>query len=143
MFEIIKLQRLLPTAKLPTRGTKDSAYYDLYAAEDAYLINGRIRLVTTGWNIEVPDFWFLDVRSRSGLAAKGVTLINSPGTIDPDYRGELKIILINLSGEAYKVQIGDRIAQCAVMPIQTCQFREVSKLSTTTRGDKGYGSTGR
>lgn len=139
----IKLLRVSPNAKLPTKGTKGSAYYDLYAAEDVYLLSGGIWLVTTGWNIEVPEGWFLDIRPRSGLATKGITINNSPGDVDADYRGELKIILINLSGAAYVIHTGDRIAQCALMPIVESVFTEVSKLSETARGEGGYGSTGR
>jgi dUTP pyrophosphatase len=139
----VKLKRLCVSARLPIKGTSGSAYYDLYAAEDAFIIGGRVKLVTTGWNIEVPEGYFLDIRPRSGLAAKGITINNSPGTVDADYRGELKIIVINLSGKAYKIAKGDRIAQCALMPVLESDFIEVAKLSSSDRGTGGYGSTGR
>ena len=139
----VKLLRVSPNAKLPTKGTVGSAYYDLYAAEDVFLLSGGIWLVTTGWKIEVPEEWFLDIRPRSGLAAKGITVNNSPGTVDADYRGELKIILINLSGAAYVIHVGDRIAQCALIPVRITNFFEVSELSETVRGEGGYGSTGK
>ena len=139
----VKLLRVSPNAKLPTKGTVGSAYYDLYAAEDVFLLSGGIWLVTTGWKIEVPEEWFLDIRPRSGLAAKGITVNNSPGTVDADYRGELKIILINLSGAAYVIHVGDRIAQCALIPVCITNFFEVSEFSETVRGEGGYGSTGK
>ena len=140
---IVKLLRVSPNAKLPTKGTVGSVYYDIYAAEDVYLLSGGIWPVITGWNIEVPEDWFLDIRPRSGLAVKGITVNNSPGTVDADFRGELKIILINLSGAAYVIHTGDRIAQCALMPVIKCNFFEVSELTKTARGEGGYGSTGK
>ena len=145
VLNTVKLLRASPNAKIPTKGTAGSAYYDLYAAEHIYLIANRIALVSTGWRIEVPVDWFLDVRPRSGLASKGITVNNSPGTVDADYRGELKVILINLSGESFVVNIGDRIAQCALMPIVEADFIEVDygQLSETARGVNGYGSTGK
>ena len=139
----VRLQRLSPYAKLPTKGTKGSAYCDLYVAESCVLDLAETRAVTTGWNIEVPSGYFLDIRPRSGLALLGVTINNSPGVIDTDFRGELKVILTNHSTEAYYIRIGDRIAQCALMPVLECSFEEVEKLSETERGVNGYGSTGR
>ncbi len=139
----VKLQRLLPTAQKPKKGTEGAAYYDLYAAEQAIIDVDTIKPVTTGWNIEVPFGWFLDIRPRSGLAIKGITVNNSPGTVDDDYRGELKVILVNHGLLPHEVKVGDRIAQCALMPVQVCQFVEHKKLSQTKRGAGGYGSTGR
>jgi dUTP pyrophosphatase len=142
----VKLLRVNPNAKLPTKGTKGSAYYDLYAAESAILAYAwaeNLKVITTGWRIEVPEGYFLDIRPRSGLATKSITVVNSPGTVDADFRGELKIILINLSGIAYVVNTGDRIAQCALMPVHITNFFEVSALAETARGEGGYGSTGR
>ena len=139
----IGLLRMSPLAKIPTRGTIRSAYYDLYAAESSILTIGNVTLVTTGWKIEMPEGYFLDLRPRSGMAAKGILLANASGTLDEDYRGELKIELLNLTGALYYVKEGDRIAQCARMPMLDCDFVEVERLSDTFRGEKGYGSTGR
>lgn len=141
----VKLQRLSPNAKLPTKGTEGSAYYDLYASEEALLSDGDVQVVSTGWLIEVPEGYFLDVRPRSGLALKGVTVNNSPGTVDADFRGELKVILVRhtLDDDYYPISIGDRIAQCALMPVIECNFNEVIELSKTARGANGYGSTGK
>lgn len=130
-------------AKLPTKGTKGSAYYDLYAAEAATILPQTVRLVSTGWKIEVPEGYFLDIRSRSGLASEGLIVANAPGTVDADYRGELKVILANISYSVKYVATGDRVAQCAVMPVVPTVFNQVSKLSETKRGENGYGSTGR
>ena len=141
----IKLLRISPNAKLPTKGTKGSAYYDLYAAESAILSYAwaeNLKVITTGWRIEVPEGYFLDIRPRSGLATKSITVVNSPGTVDADFRGELKIILMCHYGR-FDIAIGDRIAQCALMPIRITNFWEVSALSETDRGEGGYGSTGK
>jgi dUTP pyrophosphatase len=139
----VRLQRISPNAKIPVRGSKRSAYYDLYAAESYYLNAGEVKPITTGWSVETPKGWFLDVRPRSGVAAKGITVNNSPGTVDEDFRGELKVILINHSSSAYLVAMGDRIAQCALMPMVECGFAEVKELTKTERGKSGYGSTGK
>ncbi len=139
----VRLKRLSSNAMIPSKGTKGSAYYDLYAAEDALLKPGLTRVITTGWLVEVRLGYFLDVRSRSGMASEGVFVANAPGTVDADYRGELKVILINLSRAPYYVAVGDRIAQCALMPVIWCDFEEAVELSSTERGCKGYGSTGR
>jgi len=140
---IVRLLRVNPNAKLPTKGTIGSAYYDLYAAEGYFLSAGEVKPITTGWNVETPRGWFLDVRPRSGMAMKGITVNNSPGTIDDDFRGELKIILINHSSGAYLISVGDRIAQCALMPVVESDFVETVELTETARGRGGYGSTGK
>jgi dUTP pyrophosphatase len=139
----VKLQRLTPAARKPKKGPEGAAYYDLYAAQDAKVYPGRTRAVTTGWNIEVPFGWFLDIRPRSGMALKGVTVNNAPGTVDADFRGELMIILHNHSSDDWDVKVGDRIAQCALMPVVECDFVIRGKLSQTKRGTGGYGSTGK
>ncbi len=139
----VKLQRLLPEAQKPKKGTEGAAYYDVYAAEHAVVDTGTVKPVTTGWNIEVPFGWFLDIRPRSGMAIKGITVNNAPGTVDADFRGELKVILVNHGDLPYIVNPGDRIAQCALMPVHECDFVERKKLSQTKRGTNGYGSTGK
>lgn len=140
----VKLFCVNSSAKLPTKGTSGSAYWDLYAAEQSIVAVGCVELVSTGWCVEVPQGYFLDLRPRSGLASYGVTINNSPGVVDADYRGELKVIVINHGLIPYVVRIGDRIAQCALMPVVLTSFQQVLKeLSSTKRGTRGYGSTGR
>lgn len=115
----------------------------LAASESLSLEPGGRLLVPTGFSIELPAGFEAQVRPRSGLAAKhGVTVLNSPGTIDSDYRGELKIIMINLGEEAFAIKRGDRIAQLVAAPVQLATFAEVAELSDTERGTGGFGSTG-
>jgi dUTP pyrophosphatase len=138
----VKLKRLLATARIPTKGTKGSAYSDLYSAESSFIPAGEVKAISTGWLIEVPHGYFLDIRSRSGLSLKGIIISNSPGTVDEDFRGELKMLVLNSTKNHYQVNIGDRMAQCALMPVVPTDFIEVDKLSKTERGTGGYGSTG-
>lgn len=107
------------------------------------LEKGKVAIIPTGLFFEIPQGYEIQVRPRSGLAAKnGVTVLNTPGTIDSDYRGELKIILINLGEKDFTINSGDRIAQIIVSPVIQADFSVVETLSSTERGDKGFGSTG-
>ena len=129
---------------LPAYESEHAAGMDLRAAEDAILPPGGRALVATGFAIALPDGFEAQVRPRSGLAVKhGVTLLNSPGTIDADYRGEIKVMLINHGREAFAVKRGDRIAQMVVAPVTRVVFKETAELSGTARGQGGFGSTGR
>jgi len=129
---------------LPAYESEHAAGMDLRAAEDAILPPGGRALVATGFAIALPDGFEAQVRPRSGLAARhGVTLLNSPGTIDADYRGEIKVILINHGREAFAVKRGDRIAQMVVSPVTRVVLKETAELSGTARGAGGFGSTGR
>ncbi|WP_119273021.1 dUTP diphosphatase [Taklimakanibacter deserti] len=129
---------------LPAYETEHAAGMDLRAAEDALLPPGERAMVATGFAIALPEGFEAQVRPRSGLAARhGVTLLNSPGTIDADYRGEIKVILINLGVEAFAVKRGDRIAQMVVAPVTRVVLKEEHELSSTSRGQGGFGSTGR
>lgn len=129
---------------LPAYETNHAAGMDLRAAEDAILPPGARAMVATGFAIALPEGFEAQVRPRSGLAAKhGVTLLNSPGTIDADYRGEIKVILINLGAEAFAVKRGDRIAQMVIAPVTRAVLEERPELSGTGRGSGGFGSTGR
>jgi dUTP pyrophosphatase len=129
---------------LPAYETEHAAGMDLRAAEDALLPPGERAMVATGFAIALPEGFEAQVRPRSGLAAKhGVTLLNSPGTIDADYRGEIKVILINHGREAFAVKRGDRIAQMVVAPVTRVVLKEEHELSSTSRGQGGFGSTGR
>jgi dUTP pyrophosphatase len=118
---------------------------DLMADIDApiRLRPGERALIPTGLAVEIPSGFEAQVRPRSGLALRhGVTLLNSPGTIDADYRGEVQVLLVNLGTAEFVVHRGDRIAQMVVAPVTRAQWREVKELGKTTRGDGGFGHTG-
>ena len=128
---------------LPTYSTEFSAGIDLRAAEDAVLLPGERAGIPTGLFIELPDGYEAQVRPRSGLAIKnGITVINSPGTIDSDYRGEIRVLLVNLGSEAFSISPGDRIAQMVVAPVTRISWTEEESLGASGRGDGGFGSTG-
>jgi dUTP pyrophosphatase len=130
--------------ELPAYETEHAAGMDLRAAEDVILPPGGRALVATGFAIALPHGFEAQVRPRSGLAAKhGVTVLNAPGTIDADYRGEIKVILINHGAEAFAIKRGDRIAQMIVAPVTQIKLSEQASLSDTARGAGGFGSTGR
>lgn len=143
--------RRLPHADglaLPAYETEGAAGMDLRAAvpQDApvTLQPGERQMIPTGLSMAIPPGYEVQVRPRSGLAAKhGLTCLNSPGTVDSDYRGELKVILVNLGREAFVVQRGERIAQMVVAPVTRGVFEEVDVLPETVRGEGGFGSTGR
>lgn len=143
----VRFRRLAsnPDLPLPERATPHAAGYDLRSAEATVtLAPGEIRLVATGLVMELPEGVECQVRPRSGLALKhGITLPNSPGTIDPDYRGELKVILQNLGSEAVTLERGERIAQLVFARFEVPEVLEADELSGTHRGEGGFGSTGR
>ncbi len=143
----VAIQRLPHGADvaLPEPATDMSAGVDLVAAvtDPVVLEPGRRALIPTGIAIQLPGGFEAQVRPRSGLAVKhGVTILNSPGTIDADYRGEISVILINHGEEPFTVTRGMRIAQMVVQPVIGAQWREVDTLDETDRGDGGFGSTG-
>jgi dUTP pyrophosphatase len=133
-----------PDLPLPGRATEHAAGYDVRSAEEAVTLEpGEIRLVGTGLTMELPVGVECQVRPRSGLALKhGITLPNSPGTIDPDYRGELRVIMQNTGSEPVTLERGERIAQLVFARFETPEVLLADKLSQTTRGDGGFGSTG-
>lgn len=143
----MRFQRLPtnPDLPLPERATPHAAGYDVRSAEaEVVLAPGEIRLVSTGLVMQLPDGVECQVRPRSGLALKhGVTLPNSPGTIDPDYRGELRIIMQNLGSEPVTLGRGERIAQLVFARFEAPVVEEVGDVAPTARGDGGFGSTGR
>lgn len=129
---------------LPAYATAGAAGMDVVAAEDLILAPGGRHAVATGFAIAIPDGYEVQVRPRSGLALKhGITCVNTPGTIDSDYRGEVKVILANLGSDAFPIARGDRIAQLVAAPVQRAVFTEVATLDETVRGAGGFGSTGR
>lgn len=141
----IKIQRLRPDAALPeyAHGPGEDAGMDLRAVEDVLLEPGVPALVGTGLAIEAPPGYEAQIRPRSGLALKhAVTLPNSPATIDPGYRGEIRVILLNLGREPYQVHAGDRIAQMVVARYEPVEWEE-GELNGSRRGAGGFGSSGR
>lgn len=141
----LKIKRLRPDAFLPeyAHGAEEDAGMDLRAVEEARLDPGAPRLVPTGLAIELPAGFEAQVRPRSGLALKhAITLPNSPATIDPGYRGEIQVILLNLGRETYHVRRGDRIAQLVIARYEPVQWEE-AELEASHRGTEGFGSSGR
>jgi len=128
---------------LPAKATPGSAGFDLSCAEGGTLAPGARRLFATGFAVAIPEGFEIQIRPRSGLALKhGVTLPNTPATIDSDYRGELKVALVNLGSEVFEVTRGMRIAQLVVARVEPAEFRTVDALPETGRGAGGFGSTG-
>ena len=133
-------------AVIPQYKTSGAAGADICAflKENVVIKKGCRAMIPTGLFFSIPEGYEIQVRPRSGLAAKnGVTVLNTPGTIDSDYRGEVKVILINLGDEDFEVRNGDRIAQIVVSPVTIGKFELVQKLDETERGEGGFGSTGR
>jgi dUTP pyrophosphatase len=129
---------------LPSYASDGAAGLDVVAAESLTLAPGARHAVATGYAIAIPEGYEVQVRPRSGLALKhGITCLNTPGTIDSDYRGEVKVILANLGAEPFEVVRGERIAQLVPAPVLRASFREVDDLDATARGSGGFGSTGR
>jgi dUTP pyrophosphatase len=141
----IPIQKIHNDATIPLHATKQSAGVDLHACiqDNIILKPGHRCLVPTGLAIALPEGFEAQIRPRSGLALKhGITVLNSPGTIDADYRGEIKILLINLSQDLYVIEHQARVAQMVIAQHQTLHFDLVTSLVDTTRGEKGFGSTG-
>jgi dUTP pyrophosphatase len=146
----IHIRRLNPERDadipLPRYMTPQSAGLDIHAAldNDLTLESAQIALIPSGFAIALPPGFEAQIRPRSGLAVKhGIGLINSPGTIDADYRGEIKVAVINLGPEDYTIRRGDRVAQMVIQRVYQAQFRIVEELDGTDRGDGGFGSTGK
>lgn len=141
---IVKIKNTSNNA-LPAYESDAAAGMDIRAFinESITLLPLQRSLISSGLFMELPAGYEAQIRPRSGLALKhGITVLNSPGTIDADYRGEIKILLINLGNDAFTIQSGDRIAQMIIAPVSQAQWMETKELSDTTRGAGGYGSTG-
>lgn len=139
------LKRLPHGAGLPAPAyaTAGAAGMDVISAEDLVLAPGARHAVATGLAMAIPDGFEVQVRPRSGLALKhGISVPNTPGTIDSDYRGELKVILINHGAEPFEIRRGDRVAQLVLAPVTRASWIEVAELDETARGEGGFGSTG-
>lgn len=144
MTPTVKIQKLRETAEIPAYQTVHSAGADIYACLDSEMVlkPAEITMVPTGFSMEIPEGFEAQVRPRSGLAAKGVTVANAPGTIDSDYRGEVKVILVNLGKTEFTIRHHDRIAQMIVAPVSRAKYEIAEELSETKRGAGGFGSTG-
>lgn len=128
---------------LPSYATEGAAGMDVVSAEDLDLMPGARHAVATGFRVAIPQGFEIQVRPRSGLALKhGITVPNTPGTIDSDYRGELKIIMINHGGQPFPIRRGERIAQLVPAAVTQAEWEEVRELCDTARGAGGFGSTG-
>ncbi|MFQ5652642.1 MAG: dUTP diphosphatase [bacterium] len=139
----VKIKKLTSEAQTPHYAHFGDSGADLFSTEDLSLAPLERRAVGTGLSAQVPPGYELQVRPKSGLALKsGLTVLNTPGTIDYGYRGEIKVILINLSNETYRIEKGQKIAQLVVAPVAYAVFEEVAELSQSARGEGGFGSTG-
>lgn len=139
----IKLKVLHPDAVIPKYQTSGAAGFDLCSVIEAVIKPKEWALIKTGIALEIPHGFEVQIRPRSGLALKyGISVLNSPGTIDSDYRGEIGVILINHSKEDFKVEIGDRIAQGVIAEVIQAHFVLAEDLSQTSRDQKGFGSSG-
>ena len=139
----VRVKRLSPEAKMPKAAKRGDVAFDLFSMIDYDLRPGERFAVPTGIALEIPSGYEGEVRPRSGLALReGVTVLNTPGTIDSGYRGEVKTIMINHNDESFKITKGMRISQLAIRPVPEVEFIEVDELSGTERGEGGFGSTG-
>lgn len=140
-MEKVVFEKMNKDAKLPERQHPNDAGHDLFSAEEVEIEVGEVKTVGTGLKVKLPTDMEAQIRPRSGLSLSGVTVMNSPGTIDPGYRGEIRVILANLVGEEISIEKGDRIAQMVFSPIMHPEVKEGS-LDETERGEGGFGSTG-
>ena len=139
----IKIQKISTDAVIPHYVHRGDAGMDLYSVEDSVLLAGERKLIGTGLKFEIPMGFELQVRPKSGLAVNfGVTVLNTPGTVDCGYRGEVKVILYNSSKNDYQIKKGEKIAQAVIAKYEEAEIEEAGELSETSRGEGGFGSTG-
>jgi dUTP pyrophosphatase len=139
----LPFKKLHPDAILPTYGSAGAAGMDVHTQVDFVMHSKEIGVVSTGLAVAIPEGFELQCRPRSGLATRGIGIVNAPGTIDSDYRGEIKVILINHSSRTAEFVAGDRIAQLVLAPVTRAEVVEVDELDDTERGAGGFGSTGK
>lgn len=143
MDTVLKIKKLSEEAIIPVRQHDGDAGMDICSIEDTIISPNTTKLVKTGLSMEIPYGYEIQVRSRSGLAAKkSVFVLNSPGTVDCQYRGEICVVMHNLGKEDFEIHKGDRIAQIIMNKVEMCSCEEVKELSETIRGEGGFGSTG-
>lgn len=141
---VIEFKALHPDAVCPEIKTIGSSGSDVRSVERVELAPGEFKTVNLGFSVAIPEGYEIQVRPRSGLAARhGVTVLNTPGTVDSDYRGEMKVILINHGPKTFSINPGDRIAQFVLAKVEHAHYEEVVELKDTARGVGGFGSTGR
>lgn len=141
---VLQVRRLDPDVPLPSYAHPGDAGLDLASAEDRVLGPGERGAISTGLAVAVPDGWVGLVHPRSGLSLRdGVTVVNAPGTVDSGYRGELKVLLVNLGDRPVEIARGERVAQLVLQRVGRATVEEVDELDDTTRGEGGFGSTGR
>lgn len=141
-IQVLRLENGADTP-MPDYATAGAAGMDICAAEAVTILPGKRHAVATGLAFAIPEGYEVQVRPRSGLALKhGITCLNTPGTIDSDYRGEVKVVLANLGSKSFAIEVGDRIAQIVVAPVMRGVMTEVKSLDDTVRGSGGFGSTG-
>ena len=140
---VVFVRSLDGKAEVPKYATEGSAGFDLVAAGEVTIMPGAWTLIGTSLAMQVPEGFELQIRSRSGMARKGLIVLNQPGTLDSDYRGEVGVLLFNVGQSPQTISIGDRIAQGIISPVVQAQFEGVEKLDETERGSGGYGSTGK
>lgn len=139
----IQIKKLHKDAYIPKYQTSGAAGFDLHSIENITISSGQSKLIKTGFGMAIEDGYELQIRPRSGLALKnGITVLNTPGTIDSDYRGEIMVLLINHSKQDFIIEKGDRIAQGVISKVYQADFIEVSELNDTQRGLGGFGSSG-
>jgi dUTP pyrophosphatase len=140
----VQIKKLVDNAIIPAYQTPHSAGFDLHSIEDYTIQSGERALIKTGLSLALPEGFELQIRPRSGIAYKhGITVLNTPGTVDSDYRGEVMVLLINHSNDEFVIQEGERIAQGVINEIIQASFDVVDQLSETSRGAGGFGSTGK
>jgi len=141
---IVGIQKLHPDAVIPEYKTTGSAGADLVSIQDVDIQPGKVGVVSLGFSVSFISGYEIQIRPRSGLAANyAVTVVNSPGTVDSDYRGPMKVLLINHGDKVFRVSKGDRVAQMVLSPVCRAEFEELETLDETERGEGGFGSTGR
>jgi len=140
---LVKIKKLYPGVTTPTKATVGSACYDLSAYKEEYVQPNETKVIKTGLSIELPSGYKASIYPRSGLAAKlSISVLNSPGTIDSDYRGEIGVILHNHGTAPFRINIGDRVAQLEIIKVTDSKLIESELFNTTDRGAGGFGSTG-
>jgi len=139
----LQVKKVHPDAKVPAYAHEGDSGMDLFSVEDAEIGPGETKVVKTGLQVSMPKGFEAQVRPKSGLAAKfGVTVLNTPGTVDSGYRGEIMVILANFGKEAYNVEKGKKIAQMVIARVEEAKVEEVETLNETARNEGGFGSTG-
>jgi len=140
----VKIKRLSELAVVPVYQTELAAGFDFHSTENVQIMPAETKVISTGLAFSIPEDTELQIRPRSGLSAKtGIRVANSPGTVDADYSGEVKIILHNTGTIPFSIEVGDRIAQGVLVPVLRAIFEEVQELYQTGRGSSGFGSTGK